>query len=489
MGMTGPDYRILTGAEISAADAAAEAAGIPVAVLMQRAGVAVADAVVARWTPRPTVVLCGPGNNGGDGYVAAAELARRGWPVRVATAVEPARLKGAAAEAAQAWTGVRCQLTPSALEGAELVIDALYGVGLTRPLAASDRDVLRRAQQLAPIVGVDLPSGLSGDTGAVLGHAPAAALTVVFHRKKPAHVLVPGRDLCGEIVVADLGLPAPARGGRALFENHPDVWRKAFPRPTTNAHKGDRGRLVVVSGPAHSTGAARLAARAGLRMGAGLVTVASPPDAVIVNASHLTAVMVKPFLNEEELQQQAEQVDAMVIGPAAGVTEETRLNVLACCRTGAAMVVDADALTVFREDPDELFSALDRDDVLTPHPGEFERILPGLLRASPSRIAAARTAAETAGCIVLLKGPDTVIAAPDGRAAVNTNGVPWLATAGSGDVLAGFIAGLMAQGMDSFEAACAGVWTHGEVGRRFGPGLIAEDLPECLPGVLRELLA
>jgi hydroxyethylthiazole kinase-like uncharacterized protein yjeF len=443
MAMTSPDHRILSGAEMAAADAAAEAGGTPVSVLMQRAGVAVADAVAARWSPRPTVVLCGPGNNGGDGYVVAAELVRRGWPVRVATSVEPVRLKGAAADAAHAWAGPRSPLLPSTLDGAELVVDALYGVGLTRPLAAAERDVLRRAEGALPIVAVDLPSGLCADTGAALGYAPSATLTVTFHRKKPAHVLEPGRGLCGEIVVADIGLPAPVRGSGGLVENHPDVWHRVFPRPTTDAHKGDRGRLVVVSGPAHSTGAARLAARAGLRIGAGLVTVASPPDAVIVNASHLTAVMVKPFLNEEELQQQAEQVDAMVIGPAAGVTEETRLNVLACCRTGAAMVVDADALTVFREDPDELFSALDRDDVLTPHPGEFERILPGLLRNSSSRIAAARTAAETAGCIVLLKGPDTVIAAPDGRAAVNTNGAPWLATAGSGDVLAGFIAGLL----------------------------------------------
>ena len=482
------DHQLLTVAEMTAADAAAVAAGVPVDLLMQRAGAAVATAIRARWTPRPVLVLCGPGNNGGDGYETASELARHGWTVQVAASGDVSRLRGAAAAAAGRFAGPVVRMDAAALEGIELVVDALYGAGLTRPLGAAERDILRRAAERAPIVAVDLPSGLAGDTGTVLGHAPTAALTVTFHRKKPAHVLEPGRSLCGEVVVADIGLAPPVRGPGSLFENHPDLWRPAFPRPSTVAHKGDRGRLVLVSGPMHATGACRLAARAGLRIGAGLVTVASPPDALAVNAAQLTAIMLKPFLNEEELQQMAEQVDAVVIGPAAGVTEETRLNVLACCRTGAAMVVDADALTIFRDDPDELFSALDRDDVLTPHPGEFERIFPGLLRTSPSRIVAARSAAATAGCIVLLKGPDTVIAGPDGRAAVNTNATSWLATAGSGDVLAGTIAGLIAQGMDSFEAACAGVWVHAETGRRFGPGLIAEDLPDRFPEVLRDLL-
>ena len=483
------DHRILTVAEMTAADTAAAAAGLPVDLLMQRAGQAVASAIRARWTPRPVLVLCGPGNNGGDGYETAAELARHGWSVRVAASGDAPRRPGAAAAAAASrWGGPVVGLDPAALEGVDLVVDALFGAGLTRALGTVERDMLRRSAERGPLVAVDLPSGLAGDTATVLGYAPRAALTVTFHRKKPAHVLEPGRSLCGEVVVADIGLEAPPHVPGALFENHPDLWRAAFPRPSTVAHKGDRGRLVLVSGPVHSTGACRLAARAGLRIGAGLVTVASPPDAVSVNAAQLTAIMLKPFLNEEELQQMAEQVDVVVIGPAAGVTEETRLNVLACCRTGAAMVVDAAALTIFRDDPDELFSALDRDDVLTPHPGEFERIFPGLLRSAQSRISAARAAAETAGCIVLLKGPDTVIAAPDGRAAVNTNATSWLATAGSGDVLAGTIAGLIAQGMDSFESACAGVWVHAEAGRRFGPGLIAEDLPDRFPDVLRDLL-
>ena len=337
-------------------------------------------------------------------------------------------------------------------------------------------------------MAVDLPSGLQGDTGRPLGYAPAATLTVTFHARKPAHVLEPGRGLCGEVVVADIGIPPAVSPVVRLWENGPDLWGAHYPWPTAAAHKHSRGRLVVVSGPVASTGAARLAARAGLRIGAGLVTVMSPTVALAVNASQLEAVMVHPFETDAELERACAEADAGVIGPGAGVNNATVLNLMALARTGAALVVDADALTVYRDDPESLFSLLDRDDVLTPHVGEFERVFPGLLAAAPQRIAATRQAAERSGTVVLLKGPDTVIAAPDGRAAVNTNATPWLATAGSGDVLTGLIGGLMSQGMDSFEAACAGAWIHGEAGRAFGPGLISEDLPGLVPGVLNALL-
>ena len=288
------------------------------------------------------------------------------------------------------------------------------------------------------------------------------------------------------MVVCDIGLGAtPTR----LFENTPELWLPRFPWPGVNAHKHARGRLIVVSGEAWSTGAARLAARGALRIGAGLVTLVSPPEALMVNAAHLEAVMLRPFETELELEEAASNVEAAVIGPAAGVTEATLSNVLALARTGAALVVDADALTVFRDDPSELFSILDRDDVLTPHAGEFERVFPGLLKGEPERISAVRAAAARAQAVVLLKGPDTVIAAPDGRAAVNLNGTPWLATAGSGDVLAGFIGGLMAQGMESFEAACAGVWIHAACADAFGAGLTSEDLPALAGQVLKDLHA
>jgi hydroxyethylthiazole kinase-like uncharacterized protein yjeF len=473
--------QVLTVAEMARADAAAIAAGTPGLTLMERAGAAVADAVCARFARQTTLVLCGPGNNGGDGYVAARVLKDRGWPVEVRSLGEPATQDAQAASAR--WEGATKPLNGALEPG--VWIDALFGAGLSRPLdGPAAAAALRMAEAPERVVAVDVPSGVPGDTGKPIGPAACAALTVTFHAKKPAHLLEPGHSRCGEVIVADIGLAAAP--GKTV-ENGPELWLPRFPWPTAASHKHARGRLVVVSGEAWSTGAARLAARAALRIGAGLVTVLSPPEALAVNAAHLEAVMLKGFETDLELEQAARDVDAAVIGPAAGVGEPTLLNVLALARTGAALVLDADAITVFRDDPEELFSLLDRDDVLTPHPGEFERLFPGLLAASPERITAARRAAEKAGAVVLLKGSDTVIAAPDGRCAINGNGSPWLATAGSGDVLAGFIGGLVAQGMESFEAACAGAWIHAEAAELHGPGLISEDLPGLAPAVLRRL--
>jgi len=473
--------RILTVAETAAADRAAMTAGTPGLALMERAGAAVADVICARLPPQPVVVLCGPGNNGGDGYVIARLLRQRGWPVAVRALAPPQAAD--AVEAAGAWG--------QDLEGADvpladrLVVDAMFGAGLSRPLSGEAAALaLKAAENPARVVAVDIPSGLPGDGAKPKGACVAAGLTVTFHTRKPAHVLEPGASRCGEVVVADIGLgDTPSQ----LFENGPELWVARFPWPTANSHKHERGRLIAISGEPWSTGAARLAARGGLRIGAGLVTVLSPPESLQVNAAHLEAVMLRPFETDLELEQVAADVDAAIIGPAAGVSETTLLNVLALARTGAALVIDADAITVFRDDPEELFSLLDRDDVLTPHPGEFERLFPGLLKSAPERITAARRAAAQAGAVVVLKGPDTVIAAPDGRAAVNLNGSPWLATAGSGDVLAGFIGGLIAQSMESFEAACAGVWIHAEAAELHGPGLISEDLPDLAPAVLRRL--
>jgi hydroxyethylthiazole kinase-like uncharacterized protein yjeF len=481
-----PGQEILTVEQVRAADSAAIAAGAAGFQLMARAGAAVADAIVERWPMRPVLALCGPGANGGDGYVAAQALKDRGWPVRVAALGPPSGDDAVAA--ARAWGGPVESLGGLVFHSGDLIVDALFGAGLSRPLEARVQSVLRAAEHSrAPIVAVDLPSGLHGDTGRPQGHAGQATLTVTFHRKKPAHVLTPGRDLCGEIVVADIGLAPPV--GATLHENAPILWADRLVWPGSASHKHARGRMIVVSGEAPSTGAARLAARAGLRIGAGLVTVLSPPDALLVNGAHLEAVMLKPFETDIELEDAAADVDAAVIGPAAGLNESTVSNVFALARTGAGLVIDADALSVFRDDPEELFQVLDRDDVLTPHVGEFERVFRGLLAASPERITAARVAAERAGAVVLLKGSDTVIAAPDGRAVVNGNGSPWLATAGSGDVLAGFIGGLIAQGLDSFDAACAAVWMHAEAAAAFGPGLISEDLPGLVPGVLKRLYA
>ena len=479
----GPAREILTVAETAAADQAAIADGVSGVTLMERAGEGVADAILARYQPGPTRVVVGPGNNGGDGYVVARHLKAAGWPVRI-EALAPPRTADAQSMSAL-WNGPVEPLSTRAADDA-LVVDALFGAGLDRPLGA---DAARLARALAaakmPVVSIDTPSGVAGDTAQSLGgESFRAELTVTFHRRKPAHALQPGRALCGEIVVVDIGLgQTPAK----LFENTPELWLGRFPWPGLTAHKHTRGRLMVVSGDAWSTGAARLAARAGLRVGAGLVTLLSPPEALMVNASHLEAVMLRPFETELELEELVAEAECVVIGPAAGVSEITLSNVLALAKTGAALVVDADALTVFSDDPTELFGVLDRDDVLTPHPGEFERVFPGLLNGSPDRITATRAAARRTQSVVLLKGADTVIAAPDGRAAVNLNGSQWLATAGSGDVLAGFIGGLIAQGMPSFEAACAGAWIHADCADHFGPGLISEDLPGLAPMVLKRL--
>jgi hydroxyethylthiazole kinase-like uncharacterized protein yjeF len=475
---------ILTVAEMAAADTAAVAAGATVHDLMERAGAGVAEAIVARYPLQPVRVLAGPGNNGGDAYVAARKLAEQGWPVRLEALSAPKTPD--AVRAAEAWQGETHPLRETA--DATLLLDGLFGAGLDRPLSSELTRFARAVERGGgAVVAIDVPSGLGGDTGQPLGLVSFRAdLTVTFHRRKPAHCLQPGRSLCGEVVVCDIGLGAtPA----SLFENTPALWRGRYPWPAVGAYKQSRGRLGVVSGEAWHTGAARLSARAGLRIGAGLVTVLSPPESLMVNAAHLEAVMLRPFDTDVELEALASQLEAVVIGPGAGVTEATLANVLALARTGAALVIDADAITVFRDEPEDLFSVVDRDDVLTPHQGEFERLFPGLLKASPERITAVRKAAAMAQAVVLLKGPDTVIAAPDGRAAVNMNGSPWLATAGSGDVLAGLIGGLIAQGMESFVAAAAGVWIHAACAEAFGPGLISEDLPGQVPVVLKQLEA
>ncbi len=479
-------FEIITVAQMRAIDEAAARAGIATRTLMENAGTAVADAIVARFTPRPTAVLCGPGNNGGDGWVAARLLKQRGWPVWVETLAPRAALSGDAADAARTWDGEVRALGESNRE-ADLFVDALFGAGLSRPLEG----VAARLAQTLPrqrIVAVDVPSGIAGDSGKPLGEFSfSAALTVTFVCKKPAHVLAPGRAHCGEVIVADIGAPEAAVAAQAiqLWENAPALWRAQFPWPDAETHKHRRGHVYVVSGPATRTGAARLAARGALRIGAGLVSVAAPPEAIAEHAAQLNAIMLSAAFAPADYARVARLAQALVIGPAFGIEGHRRaaLEAVLAAAPRAPVVFDADALTLLGP----LQVKLDPRDVLTPHVGEFKRLFPGLLEASASRVEAARAAAAKAGCAVLLKGVDTVIAAPDGRAIVNTTGTPHLATAGSGDVLAGFIAGLIGQGMASFEAAAASAWLHGKAGESFGPGLIAEDLPEILPRLLSGL--
>jgi hydroxyethylthiazole kinase-like uncharacterized protein yjeF len=484
---------ILTVEQMYAADKFAAEHGTPTLDLMENAGFAIAETIHERWTPRTVAVLCGPGNNGGDGFVVARRLQEYGWDVRLALLGRRDELKGDAAKMAERWKGRDEPLSPAVLDDAALVVDAIFGAGLTRPLDGVVRETVEAVNRAKiPVVAVDVPSGLSGDTGKPLGDCCVQAeLTVTFFRKKPAHVLMPGRTICGEIIVADIGIPDKALDTikPTLFENDPDLWLDDFPWPKTEGHKYARGHCVVVSGPAHATGAARLAARGALRIGAGLVSVASPPDAVPINAAALTAIMVKPFAAASGLADllKDERLNAVVIGPGCGTGKATKELVAAVLTSKAAAVLDADALTAFKDEPNVMLTLLREPAVLTPHEGEFDRVFPGLLKRSQTKIEAVRAAAAIAKCTVLLKGPDTVIAAPDGRAIVSSHAPPTLATAGSGDVLAGMIGGLMAQRVDSYKAAAIAAWLHGEAAFRFGPGLISEDLPDLLPDVLSDL--
>ena len=487
---------LLTTEQMYEADRLTIEGGVPGMTLMENAGFACTEAIVERFEQSPVCVLCGPGNNGGDGFVIARLLRERGWPVTLALLGDRDRLSGDAAGMARLWDGDVAALDAGFSVEAPLVVDALFGAGLTRAISGPAGDLVDRLNgEGRHVCAVDVPSGVDGNTGRALGPAFQADLTVTFFRKKPGHVLFPGRAACGDVVVAGIGIPDAVLDTirPRAFENASVCWRQLLPRLDVDAHKYHRGHAVVVSGGPANTGAARLGARAALRAGAGLVTVATPPDALQVNAAHLTAIMLAPFDGAGELARLLDDKrrNAVLIGPAAGVGGDTRANVRAVLASGAQTVLDADALTSFEDDPETLFEAIagqpGRPVVLTPHAGEFNRLFPGL-DAVTSKIDRTVAAAERAGCIVILKGPDTVVATPDGRAGVNTNAPPALATAGSGDVLAGLAAGMLAQHMPPFEAACAAVWLHGETGRIAGHGLVAEDLPEALPQALEHAL-
>lgn len=481
---------VLTVGQMALADALAEASGLGAAALMENAGRQVAQAIQARWTPRPVVVLCGPGGNGGDGFVAARRLAEADWPVRVALLVPREALRGAVAHHAALWRGPLEPLRPAALDGAELVIDALFGAGLSRaPDGAAAQTLAESAARRLTMIAIDVPSGLMGDTGASLGAVPVA-LTVACGRKKPGHLLQPGRHLCGEVVVADLGTPASVwdQVKADTFENGPVLWSDALPVLQVDGNKFSRGHALLWGGwPV--TGAARLAARAAARVGAGVVTVVVPEVALPVYAAALTSVMLSPVARLEEFA--ALLVDprltGLLIGPGAGVGPDTRARVLAMLRTGRATVLDADALSTFQHDLPLLRSALHAGCVLTPHEGEFARLFQGVVAPDADKLTRARAAARVCGAVVVLKGSDTVIAAPDGSVIINGHAPPTLATAGSGDVLAGLVLGLLAQGMPPLLASAAAVWLHGEAAAHFGPGLLAEDLPDRMPAVFRRL--
>ncbi len=465
-----PFPALLSPAQMARADAAAPAHGVPVELLMQRGGGALARAIRARLRPCPTLVLCGPGNNGGDGYVAARLLAGQGWPVTVAALAPPAA-GTLAADAAAGWRGPTAGFDPATAARAELVIDAVFGAGLSRDVSDAVAATLAAARR---IVAIDIPSGIDGATGAIRGAASAAAVTITFARAKPGHLLLPGRDLCGALVVADIGLPEAAihAAGADTFANGPALW--AIPALAAGDHKYSRGHVTVLGG-ATMPGAARLAADAARHAGAGLVTIAAerggdlyrvgPPGLIVSDAS------------VSELLADARRM-VWVCGPGLGA-EAAAAALPQLLAAGRRVVCDADSFSATAGRPEALRGAA----VLTPHAGEFARVFGP--PADANRLAAARAAAARTGAAVLLKGSDTIIAAPDGRAAINHDAPPALATAGSGDVLSGIVAGLLAQGMEPWEAACAAAWLHGRCGVLAGPGLVAEDLPV----VLRRALA
>lgn len=473
---------LMSVAGMAAADAAAPSLDVASMTLMENAGRAVADEIGKRWTPRPTAVLCGPGNNGGDGYVAARILKARGWPVWCETIRDTAGLKGDAAEAFRRWDG-ETRGVSAADPVAALFVDALFGAGLSRSLEGAAAQLAAASAAMPErVVSIDMPSGVHGDTGLALGGVGFhAGLTVTFVRRKPGHVLMPGRALCCEVVLAEIGMPEAALGGEDIFAIVGGVALAGDPA----AHKYRRGHCVVASGGALSTGAARLAAVAAARAGAGLVTVAASAEAAAVHAAHLTSVMVRAETPSALLVDPRR--NAVVIGPGFGTGDEEASELAAVLAAQRASVLDADALTLLGQHPG---LKPHRACVLTPHEGEFARVFPDLAEALPERgkPAVVRAAAARCGAVVLLKGADTVIAAPDGRAAIDGLSPPWLATAGSGDVLAGLIGGLLAQGAEPFEAACGGVFLHGAAARALGPGLLAEDLPGAVPGVLAGLM-
>ena len=481
---------LLSVAEMYAADRAAMVRGISGDRLMESAGRAVVDEIRRRWADRFTVVLCGPGNNGGDGFVVARLLADAGWKVRVALLGARENLSGDARLNADRWTGDIEPLDHSALRGCELVVDALFGAGLSRPLDGVALDIVRRVNVLkAPCVSIDMPSGVHGDSGLVLSQAVTADLTVTFFRLKPGHLLLPGRARAGETVVADIGIPADVLTDitAVLSVNEPPLWEANFPWPRLEDHKYTRGHVLIAGGVAMS-GAARLAVRAARRIGAGLVSVASGPEALPIYAADAPGVLTLPYTTADEFADllRDQRKNAVLIGPGSGVNRTTHDIVLHAARQGRSLVLDADALSAFSDDPSVLFDELHGlPCVLTPHQGEFSR----LFRLTGDKLTRVREAARLSQAVVLLKGADTVIAAPDGRAAINRNAPPTLATAGAGDVLAGMIVGLMAQKMPTFEAACAACWLHGASAAAFGDGLIAEDVVDNIPAALSQLRA
>lgn len=488
-------HELIVPDEMNKADRLAILNGKTEISLMEAAGHAVARAALSLLRGQgPVLIVCGTGNNGGDGFVAARYLAEYGIKADIFIAGDEKKIEGAAALALAAANARRLHAFPDP-ENYALAIDALFGAGLDRDITGKTADLIEAIDRSGtPVLAVDLPSGIDGRTGKVRGVAMKATQTVTFFRYKPGHFLLPGRLYCGKRHLADIGIDTAVLAGISVEAclNAPALWREHYPIPSFASHKYTRGHTLVISGPATMTGAARLLATAALRTGSGLVTMASPAEALPVHAAHLTSVMLQKADTPQDVAAilADRRFTCTALGPGLPVGATTRAMVLAVLAENRACVLDAGALSSFETQPDALFKAIGSRTapvILTPHEGEFTALF-GEGGKDASKIERAKEAAKRSGATVILKGADSVAAATDGKASLADNAPPWLATAGSGDVLAGIAAGLLAQGMPAFEAASAAVWLHGDAAERLGPGLVSSDLDEGLRLAIRTLI-
>lgn len=482
-------FEILTAEQMKKADLEAIAGGIPAIQLIDTAARGLADIIGKNYEPRPVLFLNGPGNNGADGWIAAQYLKDAGWDVRVACTVKKSELKHDAKQAAEKWDGEAEALNSNlSLKGNPLIVDCIYGTGYSGTLPPEIVTLFDKIRQRKlGVVAADVPSGMNATTGASSPGTLKADLTVAFCRKKIAHVTMPGKELCGKVRVAPVQIPDTtiAAQGSTVFENNPGLWLKDFPIPGPATHKYDRGHAVIYGGD--KTGAAKLAAAGAQRAGAGLVSIATRAETKATFDNFRASIMTQQWDTSEDFKSilRDERKNVVLLGPGAGDPARLRESVETTLAFNKAAVLDADVFTVFKDNARDLFTQLSPDKhVLTPHEGEFARIFGEM---EGSKLERAWKAAKIANAVVVLKGSDTIIAAPDGTAVINTNAPSTLATAGSGDVLAGLITGLMAQGMTPFMAASAGVWLQAETARNFGLGLTAEDIIHHIPQTLNRV--
>lgn len=488
---------LLSADQMQQVDRTAAISGINTFELMENAGRSVAEQVLKyEHAVSPLIVVVGGGNNGGDGYI-AAELLRKTGIATTVLRVGSMPIAGSDADKAkQGYGGNLLSLASdttqipnkirSTLIECKMIIDALFGAGLRREVTGVVASLIETINQLdCPIISVDLPSGLDGNDNIVKGAAVQATQTVTFFLAKPAHYLFPGRKLCGELIVKQIGLNEAhlsSISAPVVHRNAPKLFTIHLPMPNEKAHKYQRGHVLVRSGPINSTGASRLSAGTALTCGAGAVTLASSDQALAVNAAHLTAVMLALCNNLADWLAllRNKNTNVAVIGPGNGIDEQIKDCVLESLKHPASLVLDADALSCWEDSPERFICALQNAKapvVLTPHSAEFDRVFRSTKIVDlPSKLHQAQAAAKLTKAVVIYKGADTVIASPDGQACINCNAPPWLATAGSGDVLAGAVASLHAQGMPLFESAMAAVWLHGEAATALGYPLTAEQL-------------